>query len=356
MKPRQRIDVGVVGATGLVGQRLVSRLEGHPWFALRVLAASERSTGRSYGDAVDWRLPGRVPAYAADLEVRPATPAALADCRLVFSSLDPASARPLEGALVDSGLPVVSNSSAFRMDGAVPLLVPEVNASHLDLLSRRRTGAGFIVTNSNCSVIGLALVLGPLHRAFGVRRVVVTTMQAVSGAGIDGPRAMELIDNIVPFIPREEEKMETELRKILGTCTAGGIQEADIAVSAHCHRVPTQDGHLECASVELGSSASPTDVQRVLEEFESEIADLGLPAAPARPVIVDLRPDRPQPRLDRDTGGGMSVVVGRLRACSVLGIKLELLSHNTVRGAAGGTLLVAELLAARGFLEEEPRP
>jgi len=150
--------------------------------------------------------------------------------------------------------------------------------------------------------------------------------------------------------------METELRKILGTCTAGGIQEADIAVSAHCHRVPTQDGHLECASVELGSSASPTDVQRVLEEFESEIADLGLPAAPARPVIVDLRPDRPQPRLDRDTGGGMSVVVGRLRACSVLGIKLELLSHNTVRGAAGGTLLVAELLAARGFLEEEPRP
>jgi aspartate-semialdehyde dehydrogenase len=348
----KRYRTGILGATGLVGQRLIQRLESHAWFELTALAASERSVGRSYAEAARWVLPGRVPPGVAAMEVRAARPDALADCDLVLSALDAPVARTVEPAFAEAGFAVVSNSSAFRQDAGVPLLVPEINADHVALAERQRhgRGGGFIVTNPNCSVTGLALAVAPLHRAFGLKRLVVATLQAASGAGIDGPRALELTDNVIPHIAGEEEKIELELGKILGTLEPGGVRHATIAVSAHCHRVPVIDGHLESVSLELERPASVGEVRAVLERFTGEgIRALGLPSA-APPILVRDEPDRPQPRLDRDTGGGMTVVIGRVRPCSVLGIKLELLSHNAVRGAAGATLLNAELLAARELL------
>lgn len=342
-------NVGIIGATGLVGQRLAERLARHPWLRLTAVAASERSAGRRYGEAVAWALPGDPPAAAATLTIRRAVPDSFVDCDLVISALDARTARELEPALAAAGIPVVSNASAFRMDPRVPLVVPEVNASHLEILRARPSG-GFIVTNPNCSTTGLVLALAPLERAFGVERVVVATLQAVSGAGLSGPRALELIDNAIPFIEGEEEKMEVEAAKILGATTAGEFVPAALTVAAHCHRVPTLEGHLESVSVALASPASPEEAARAIREFRGEVADDGLPSAPARPVIVRDEPDRPQPRLDRDAGGGMSAVVGRLRPCPVLGLRFVVLSHNTVRGAAGGALLNAEALAARGLI------
>ena len=247
---------------------------------------------------------------------------------------------------------MVSNSSAFRQDEDVPLLIPEVNPDHLSLLERqrKRTGGGYIVTNPNCAATGLVLALAPLHRAFTVRRLVVSTMQAVSGAGARGPRMLELLDNITPYIPGEEEKLEIEVSKVLGLLRDDALHPARIHVSAHCHRVPVLDGHLEAVSLELERVATLDEVRRTLAAYRGEIADLDLPSACRHPILVRDELDRPQPRLDRDAGGGMSVVVGRIRSCSVLGLKLELLSHNTIRGAAGGTLLNAELLAARALL------
>ncbi len=244
--------------------------------------------------------------------------------------------------MVAAGLAVVSNSSAFRMNDDVPLLIPEINSSHLELVKTQGDGGGFLVTNPNCSVIGLALVLAPLHRAFGVRRAVVATLQAVSGAGLAGPSAMELLDNVVPHISGEEEKLESELCKILGA--------NDLKISAHCHRVPTIDGHLEAVSLETERAASPDEVADALEAFVAPEEVRALPSS--REPLIEIRsePDRPQPRLDRDCGDGMSVVVGRIRRCPVMGCKLELLSHNTIRGAAGGALLNAELVASRGLL------
>jgi aspartate-semialdehyde dehydrogenase len=336
----ERLRVGILGATGLVGQRLIERLANHPWLAIHALAASERSAGKRFRDAARWAISSDPPQPYADWTVRRCRADDLAECDLLLSGLDTAAAREIEHALVAAGKAVVSNSSVHRMDADVPLLVPEVNASHLSLLDAqmRRTGGGFIVTNPNCTVTGLVLALAPLHRAFGVTRVVVSTMQAVSGAGLDGPRALEAIENVIPFIPGEEEKVEAEVPKILG---------ADVAVSSHCHRVPTIDGHMESVSVELARPASPEQAVEALRAFRGEAADLSLPSAPAAPIVVRDEPDRPQPRLDRTTGGGMSAVVGRVRRCPVLTLRFEVLSHNTVRGAAGGTLLNAELLVAR---------
>ncbi len=341
--------VGILGATGMVGQRLVERLHGHPWFELTALCASGRSAGRRYGDVVRWALSSDPPEGIADRIVRECRIDELGDCDLVLSGLDASVARDLESECARAGLAVVSNSSAHRAVADVPLLVPEVNADHLAVLphQRRRTGGGFVVTNPNCSVTGLVMALAPLHRAFGVRRLVVSTLQAVSGAGLDGPRGLDLVDNVLPFIAGEEEKLQTELGKILGLAGDEGIQDAPIAVAAHCHRVGTLDGHLEAVSVELGRDASPEQAADALRSFAGDVKDLGLPSAPARPLVVRTEPDRPQPRLDRGAGGGMSVVVGRLRRCPVLTLRMVLLSHNTVRGAAGGTLLNAELLAAR---------
>ena len=338
--------VGILGATGLVGQRLVERLIGHPWFQVVGLGASERSTAVPYGEVVRWRLSADPPAEAASMTVRPCDAAEFQDCDLVFSALDALVAREVEPAFVRSGLGVVSNSSAFRRDAGVPLVVPEVNGAHLEML-RDRKGDGFLVTNPNCSVTGLAMAVAPIHRAFGLRRLNVATLQAVSGAGAAGPRALDLLGNVVPHIPGEEDKIEVELAKILGKAGDGRYEPAGITVSAHCHRVPTLDGHLEAVSLETVRPATADEVRDLLESSGSDLDGLELPSAPRRPVIVRHEPDRPQPALDRDEEGGMAVVVGRIRACPVLGVKLELLSHNTVRGAAGCTILIAELLVSR---------
>jgi aspartate-semialdehyde dehydrogenase len=345
----ERFRVGILGATGLVGQRLVERLVDHPWLELHALAASERSAGRRYRDAARWSISPDPPLPYADWIVRRCDLRDLADCDLLLSGLDTAAAREIEHAMVAGGKAVVSNSSVHRMDADVPLLVPEVNASHLGVLDAqvRRTGGGYVVTNPNCTVTGLAIALAPLERAFGVRRVVVTTMQAVSGAGLEGPRALETIENVVPYIPGEEEKVEAELPKILGRYDLGALRAAAVVVSSHCHRVPTIDGHLESVSVELARSASPAEAVAAMRAFRGESEGLGLPSSPSAPIVVRDEPDRPQPRLDRSTGGGMCAVVGRVRACPVLTLRFEVLSHNTVRGAAGGTLLNAELLVAR---------
>ncbi len=347
-----RYRVGIVGATGLVGQRLIQRLEGHPWFELAALAASERSAGKTFAEACAWKLSAAPPPAVRDATVRPAEAGSFDDCDLVLSGLDSGPAREIEPRLVDAGLAVVSNSSAFRMKPDVPLLVPEVNADHLALADgpRSRGRGGFLVTNPNCSITGLVLALAPLHRAFGVRRVVVATMQALSGAGVEGPRGLDVVDNVIPWIPGEEEKMEVEAAKILGAVRDSAPDPAPLTLSAHCHRVATLDGHLEAVSVELAREATPEDAVAVLERFEGDVAGLGLPSSPRRPIVVRREPDRPQPRLDRDEGGGMSAVVGRMRRCPVLTLRFEVLSHNTVRGAAGGTVLNAELLAARGMI------
>ncbi|HXV77915.1 MAG TPA: aspartate-semialdehyde dehydrogenase [Candidatus Polarisedimenticolaceae bacterium] len=347
-----RYRVGIVGATGLVGQRLVERLDRHPWFELRALAASDRSAGKPYDEAANWQLPGGGPPAAfAQLRVRRCRVDELDDCDLVLSALDAEIARELEPAIAGAGIPVVSNSSAFRQHAEVPLVVPEVNPSHLELIDgpRRRDG-GYIVTNPNCSTTGLVVALAPLHRAFGVSQVVVTTMQAASGAGLAGPTALQLLDNVLPHIPGEEQKMEREVGKILGRVEAARIEPAPLVVSAHCHRVPTIDGHLEAVSVKLAVGADLDAVRGALLDFRGAIEPGSLPSAKARPLLVRDEDDRPQPRLDRDEGSGMTVVVGRLRRCPVLDLRFVVLSHNTVRGAAGGTLLNAELLAARELL------
>jgi len=348
---RQR-KVGILGATGLVGQRLVEKLVDHPWFEIVALAASERSAGRRYAEAANWAIGTSPPAAVRDQRVRPCDPGELVGCDLVFSALDAGPARQVEPAFAAAGFVVVSNSSAFRQHEEVPLLIPEINAGHMAVGEawRRRTGGGFIVTNPNCSVIGLALAVAPLHREFRIRRLVVTTLQAVSGAGMEGPRALSMLDNVIPYIAGEETKIENELSKIFGTLRDGDLHHDGLAVSAHCHRVPVSDGHLESVSLELDRPVTPDEAVRVLRSFVGDIAELELPSAPANPIVVLDEEDRPQPRLDRGTGGGMSVVVGRVRSCAVLGLKLEVLSHNTVRGAAGGTILIAELLERQGFL------
>lgn len=347
---------GVLGATGLVGQTLVARLSVHRWFDLRALAGSDRSAGRPYRESVRGAADRTLDPAVGDAEVRPCEPAALDDCDVVFSALDAAAGRTIEREFARAGFAVVSNSSAHRMAADVPILVPEVNAAHLALVERARAGGGgYVVTNPNCSAAGLVIALAPLHREFGVNRVVVTTMQALSGAGADGPRGIDMLDNVLPWIAGEEDKIETETCKILGDEGVDGVRPAGIAISAHCHRVATRDGHLEAVSVELGRRAGPKDVESTLREFRGDVVHLSLPSSPARVIEVRDEDDRPQPRLDRDAGGGMTVVVGRVRPCRVLDVRFELLSHNLVRGAAGAAVLNAELLAARGLLPRRAR-
>ena len=350
---RPRIPVGVLGATGTVGQRFVSLLAEHPWFRVVAVTGSDRTIGKRYGEAVQWILPGDVPAEAAALTVLPTAPGLTgADgtaIPLLFSALGSDVAGPAETALRDAGYFVVSNASSHRMDAGVPLLVPEVNGDHLEML-RGRAGRGAIATNPNCSTIGLVLSLRPLHDAFGIEAVNVVTLQAVSGAGLPGVASMQIVDNVIPYIGGEEEKLESESCKILGRRVGGGIEPARIAVSAQCNRVPVLDGHTECVSLRLRSRATPADIAAALRTFDPP-GTHGLPSAPRPPLVVLDANDRPQPRLDRDRGQGMAATVGRIRPCPVLHVRFVLLSHNTVRGAAGGALLVAEQAVAMGLVE-----
>jgi aspartate-semialdehyde dehydrogenase len=348
LPPTARIPVAVAGATGLVGQRFVALLAEHPWFEPVVVTGSPRSSGRSYRAAVDWRLPSPLPAAVGDLVV--ADNEAAARCALVFSALDADIAGDVERALAAAGAFVVSNARSHRMHPQVPLLVPEVNADHLRLLDEQDFGPGAIVTNPNCSTIGLVLALRPLAGAFGIRRVHVVTMQALSGAGLGGPAALAMLDNLVPFISGEEEKIETETRKILGRLEDGAIRDADVTVSAQCNRVAVLDGHTACVSVELERKASAAAIIEAWREFRAAPQDLRLPSAPARPVHYLEAPDAPQPRLHRDLDRGMATVIGRLRPCPVFDWRFVALSHNTVRGAAGGSILAAELAIAQGRL------
>src|SRR5262250_786832 len=347
---------GVLGATGIVGQRLVKLLAGHPWFELAEVAASERSSGRTYAEAVRWHLETPIPEIARELVVKGVEPTL--DCDFVFSALDSSVAGPIEEDFARAGYPVVSNSRNHRMDADVPLLIPEVNASHLDAIpaQQRNRGydTGFIVTNPNCSTAGLVLVLKPLADAFGLEKVFVVTLQAISGAGYPGVASMDIQGNVVPFISGEEEKLETEPQKLLGKWDGTRFVEAGLGISAHCNRVPVVDGHLECASLRLKKTATLDEVRQALRTFEVDEELASLPTALRHPVLVVDEENRPQPRRDVEAGEGMAAVVGRIRECPLHDVKLTLLSHNLVRGAAGAALLNAELLAARGFVKDRP--
>ena len=345
---------GVLGATGIVGQRLVKLLADHPWFELTEVAASERSSGKTFAEAVRWHQNEPIPSVARDLVVKGIEPTL--DCDFVFSALDSSVAGVAEEDFAAAGYPVVSNSRNHRMDADVPLLIPEVNASHLDAIPRQQKnrgyGSGFVVTNPNCSTAGLVLVLKPLADAFGLEKIFVVTLQAVSGAGYPGVAALDIQGNVVPFISGEEEKMEAEPQKLLGKWEGSRFVEAGLGISAHCNRVPVLDGHLECVSVSLKKIASLGEVREVLRSFEIGAELASLPSAVRHPVVVVDDQDRPQPRRDVEAGRGMAAVVGRVRECPLLDVKLTLLSHNLVRGAAGAALLNAELLAARGLLNK----
>jgi aspartate-semialdehyde dehydrogenase len=349
----KRIPVAVLGATGAVGQKFVKLLENHPWFELAEVAASDRSAGKKYAEAVKWRQYTPIPGSMTDKTVKACEPGL--DCQLVFSGLDASIAGEVEENFARAGYLVVTNSRNHRMDPDVPLLVPEVNHEHLELIKvqrRRRGSSGAIVTNPNCSVAGLVMPLAPLHRSLGVNRLVVATLQALSGAGYPGPSAIDMVGNVLPYIGGgEEEKVETEPLKILGKLEGQSIRPADFKISAHTNRVDVEDGHMACVSVELDKKASVEDIARILSGFTSLPQELRLPTAPEHPIIVTTQPDRPQPRFDRDAGGGMSAVVGRIRPCSVFDIRFVVLSHNTVRGAAGAAILNAELMKATGYLD-----
>ncbi len=350
----KRIRVGILGATGAVGQRFIALLTDHPWFEITALAASERSAGLPYREACTWRLTADCPPAVAEMIVQPCQPGL--DCEIVFSALPGEMAREVEEEMAAAGYGVLSNASAHRMDPDVPLLIPEVNPDHLRLVPiqqrRRGWGKGFIVTDPNCSTVGLTLALKPLHDAFGVRRVIVTTMQALSGAGYPGVPSLDSLDNVIPYIRGEEEKMIQEPRKLLGTLAADGesVLPAEIAISPACNRVSTRDGHMETVSVELVHKPSIAEVIEAFRHFESLPYKLGCPSAVEPTLIVREEPDRPQTVRDRDAGRGMAVTIGRVRPCEVFDIKFVLLSHNTIRGAAGGAILNAELMVAQGMI------
>src|SRR6202047_4049903 len=349
----KKLRAGVLGATGLVGQRLVSLLADHPWFELTEVAASERSSGKTYAEAVRWHLDTPIPTAARDLVVRSLTPTL--ECDFVFSALDSSVAGGAEEDFARAGYPVVSNSKNHRMDPDVPLLIPEVNAAHLEAIplqqKNRGYDTGFIVTNPNCSTAGLVLILKPLAEAFGLEKIFVVTLQAISGAGYPGVASLDIQGNVVPFISGEEEKMESDPQKLLGKWDGSRFVDAGIGLSAHCNRVPVVDGHLECVSVGLKKIASLDEVREALRNFEVDAELAALPTALKNPVLVLDEENRPQPRRDANAGNGMAAVVGRVRECPLLDVKLTLLSHNLVRGAAGAALLNAELLAVRGFLK-----
>ncbi|HVE71961.1 MAG TPA: aspartate-semialdehyde dehydrogenase [Thermoanaerobaculia bacterium] len=342
----ERMPVAILGATGSVGQRFIQLLADHPWFRVHEVVASDRSAGKSYRAAADWRLESLVPDDVAGLTVK--SLGGDLESKLLFSGLDSSVAGEAEDEYANRGCAVISNSKNHRMDRDVPLLIPEINADHLDAIDeQRKHRKGYIVTNPNCSVMGLAIALAPLERAFGVEAVHVTTMQAISGAGYAGVASYAILDNVIPYIGGgEEEKIETEPRKILGRWKDGRFDDAPMKISAQVNRVPTIDGHLMTVSAKLRTHAAIEDVRAAMESFPP----LDLPFAPKKVIHYIDAIDRPQPRLDRDRERGMSVSVGRLRPCPILDIRFVALVHNTIRGAAGAAILNAELLKSRGLL------
>ncbi len=347
-----KIPVGILGATGTVGQKFIRLLAGHPWFRVTELAASERSVGKPYEEAAAWKQAAPIPDAVRRLDLRPCTPDL--GCRIVFSGLDSAVAGPIEESFAAAGYLVLSNSKNHRLDPDVPLIIPEVNADHLGLIPRQKKNRGWrgcIVTNSNCSTMFLAMVLGPLHAAFTVEEVMVVTMQAISGAGYPGVPSLDILGNVIPYIDGEEEKMEVETRKILGRFDGEKVNPADFRVSAQCNRVAVEDGHTESVSLKFARKAPVEEIAKALRVFSGPPQRLRLPSAPEHPILVTSAPDRPQPRFDVGLAGGMAAVVGRIRPCPVLDVKFTLLGHNTIRGAAGASILNAELLKAQGYLE-----
>ena len=346
-----KIEVGILGATGMVGQNFIKFLDGHPWFEVTWLGASDRSAGKKYRDACKWNLNGVAPDAVRDRAVEECKPGNAP--RLLFSATDASVATEIEQAFAHAGHVVVSNSKNHRMDRDVPLLVPEVNPDHLKLVpgqQRARGWKGQIVTNPNCSTVVLTMALGPLKQ-FGIERVIVTTMQAISGAGYPGVPSMDINANVIPFIGGEEEKMQQETQKILGALRGDHVEPLKAKVSAHCNRVPVVDGHTVTISIELANKPCEADVIRAFELFSSVPQERKLPSAPARPVQYMPEADRPQPRKDVERDRGMATFVGRLRACPVFDYKFVALSHNTIRGAAGAAVLNAELMHSEGMLD-----
>jgi aspartate-semialdehyde dehydrogenase len=352
---QSKYSIGILGATGMVGQRFIQLLENHPWFEIAWIAASDRSSGKKYGDAAKWRLDTPLPERIARMTVSPAEPDGAP--KIIFAALDADIARDMEPRFAAAGCAVVSNSSAFRMHANVPLVIPEVNADHLHLIEEqpwRKESGGYMVTNPNCSAIGLVLALKPIEERFGIDQIFVTTMQAVSGAGYPGVPSMDILGNVIPYIKSEEEKMEAETLKLLGRFEGHEVKPLAARMSAHCNRVAVEDGHTESVSIKLGNKlgrpATREDILQAWAEFQP-LAGQNLPMAPQQPVEWAPQEDRPQPRLDRNRGRGMGVTVGRLRPCGLLDWKFTVISHNTIRGAAGAAILNAELLASLGKLE-----
>lgn len=348
--------VAVLGATGSVGQRFMQLLDNHPWFTVVALGASPRSAGKKYSDAVNWKQAVQIPPDMADITVSECDPSlsAFKDVQIVFSGLDNQFAGEVEDAFAKAGKAVFSNAKNHRMDSDVPILIPPVNIDHLGVIPQQRKnrgyGNGFIITNANCSTTAMAIGLQPLAAKFGIEQVLVSTMQAISGAGYPGLSGMDMLDNVVPYIGSEEEKMQTESKKIFGKLDNGAFVEADFKVSAMCNRVNVLDGHTECLSIKLSKHATPEQVIDAIKSYPSVTHDLGLPSAPGHDVLYNSAHDRPQPRMDRMVGRGYTVSVGRVRDCPIFDIRMVVFGHNTIVGAAGGSLLNAELCVQRGLI------
>lgn len=344
---KPKIPVGILGATGSVGQKFIELLQNHPWFEITALAASDRSSHRPYREAVNWFMPTPIPPNIASMPVQRCEPGL--ECKIVFSGLDSSVAGEIETKFAQAGSIVISNSKNHRFDADVPLLIPEVNSDHLEIVKYQKYGQGMILTNPNCSTLGLAMALKPLIDNFGIEAVNVVTLQALSGAGYPGIPGLDCLDNVLPFIQGEEKKIETEPLKILGNYENGNITNIDLKISAQCNRVAVLDGHLECVSVKLKTKATTDEIKKVWHNFSGEPQQLNLPFAPQKPLHYFEQENFPQPRLHRNIDKGMAVSIGRLRECNIFDFKFVLLSHNTIRGAAGGTILMAELMKAKDY-------
>jgi len=348
----KKIPVSILGATGAVGQRFIELLAIHPFFEIAGLSASERSIGKTYEQACNWVLSGSMPDAVRQMPILPANTDLPG--RLVFSALPASIAKDIEPLLAAAGYAVCSNASALRLTPGVPLLIPEINADHLAMIPYQKTGLGWkglAVTSPNCTTNGIAMTLKPLHDAFGVEAVFASSMQAISGAGYPGLPSLDILDNVIPFIQGEEEKIQSETTLLLGKMVDGQRVSADIRISAHANRVSVVDGHTVALSIQFRDKPSVVDAIRVMEDFRGPEVMQEMPSAPSKPLIVRYENNRPQPRRDRESGAGMSVSVGRIRPCNILDLRMVSVVHNTIRGAAGGSILNAELLAMKGFLD-----